>query len=333
MMSRALVVFMALAVSMPAVAQTPVVTVKAADEVVAAILSARGDRIAAAVGKDRVAVWSLPDGKLLQELKFPQRTVAALFAPSDQIIVALADGAIEVRAIATGAVVRRLEGGVRQSVLAVSADGRLLATSHTEQIRLWDLSGKLLRTFGHAFGSMSSLAFSPDGTLLASAGYDANVYFWDVSTGQQKASVRDQLLATFAVSFTADGRHLVIGGAGGAIEIVDVRTASIARRFRAEKHAVSSISLSPDGRSIGAAYFDVDGIARSAPVALWELASGRVVRRVTPPGAPALVAGFSIDGRLLYATAKGHELSVWVVPGSGAPSAGNRSTAGASGDR
>jgi len=95
MMSRALFVLMTLAVSMPALAQTQVVTLKAADEVVAAILSPRGDRIAAAVGKDRIAVWSLPDGKLLQELKFPERTISALFAPSDQIIVALADGAIE----------------------------------------------------------------------------------------------------------------------------------------------------------------------------------------------------------------------------------------------
>jgi hypothetical protein len=69
---------MAIAALMPALAQTRVVTLKAADEVVAAILSPRGDRIAAAVGKDRVAVWSLPDDKLLQELRFPQRTISAL---------------------------------------------------------------------------------------------------------------------------------------------------------------------------------------------------------------------------------------------------------------
>jgi WD40 repeat protein len=333
MMSRVLFVLIALAASMPALAQTPVVTLKAADEVVAAILSPRGDMIAAAVGKDRIAVWSLPDGKLLQELKFPQRTAAVLFAPSGQMIVALADGAIEVRAIATGAAVRRIEAGVRQSVLAISADGRLLATSHTEQIRLWDSSGKLLRTFGHEFGSVGSLAFSPDGALLASAGGDANVYFWDVSTGQRKASVADQLLATFAIAFTADGRQLVTGGASGAIEIVDVQTGSVARRLRAEKYAVSTLSLSPDGRSIGAAYFDVDGMARPAPLAVWELASGRVVRRVTPPGPPAMTTGFTADGRLLYVTLKGQELNVWALPGSGASSAGSPRSPGSAGDR
>ena len=331
MMSRPLFVLMGLAVSIPALAQTPVVALKAADEVVAVIFSPRGDRIAAAVGKDRIAVWSLPDGKRLQELNFPDRTIAALFAPSDQIIVALAGGAIEVRAIASGAEVGRIKADGRQSVLAVSADGRLLATSHTERIQLWDSSGKLLRTFGHEFGGMSSLAFSPDGTLLASAGYDANVHFWDVASGQRKTTVPDQLLTTFAIAFTADGRRLVTGGASGAIEIVDVQTGSVARRFRAEKYAVSTLSLSPDGRSIGAAYFDVDGMARPAPLAVWELASGRAVRRVTPPGAVAMAAGFSTDGRLLYATAKGPDLNVWAFPG--APSAGGGSTTGSTGDR
>jgi WD40 repeat protein len=333
MMRRLLFFIVALIASTPALAQTRVVTLKAADEVGAPILSPGGDRIAARVGKDRVAVWSLPDGKQLQELKFPERPLSMLFAQADQIIVALAAGGIEVRAIATGAAVRRMEAGVRQPGLAVSADGRLLASSGAEQIRLWDMSGKLLRTFGHEFGSIASLAFSPDGTLLASAGYDANVHFWDVSTGQRKTSVRDQLVSTFALAFTADGRSLVIGGASGAIELVEVQTASIARRFRPEKYAVGFLGVSPDGRSIGAAYFDVDGMARPAPLAVWDLASGRVVRRATPDGAPAEAAGFTTDGRLLYVTLKGQELNVWALPGSGASSAGSRTSTGSTGDR
>ena len=79
-----------------------------------------------------------------------------------------------------------MEAGEGQPVLAVSADGRFFASSGTEQIRLWDSSGKLLHTFGHEFGSMSVLAFSPDGNLLVNAEYDAEVHFWDVSTGQRR---------------------------------------------------------------------------------------------------------------------------------------------------
>ena len=101
---------------MPALAQTPVVTLKAADEVAAAILSPRGDRIAAAVGKDRIAVWSLPDGKLLQELKFPERHARDGLCPGRPDHRRARRRSIEVRAIATGAVYAH--GGGRQTVRA-----------------------------------------------------------------------------------------------------------------------------------------------------------------------------------------------------------------------
>jgi WD40 repeat protein len=313
MMSRVLVSIAALCVSVPALAQTRVATLKASDEIREAFLSPRGDRIGACVGPDRIAIWSLPDGKLLQDVKLPQRPVSMLFAGHDQIVVAVADGAIEVRAIATWATVRRMEAGERQPVLAASADGRFLASSGTEQIRLWDSSGKLLHTFGHEFGSMSVLAFSPDGNLLVSAGYDAEVHFWDVSTGQRKATLRDRLVSTFAMAFTGDGKNLVIGGADGAIEIINVAEASIARKFPAEKHALINVSLSPDGQSIGAAYMDVDGMSRPAPVAVWALASGQAVQRATSTDTLPFASAFTPDGRWQYVTAKGHELTVWVL--------------------
>jgi WD40 repeat protein len=314
MMARALLFIIALSVSAPSAAQTLVVNLKGAADIGDTIFSPRGDRIAAIVGRDRVGVWSLPDGRLMQSIEFAQQPAAILFAShADELIVALADGAIDVRAIATGASVRRVTADGRQTVLAASTDGRLLASSGAGRITLWDGNGKQLRTFGHAFGGVAALAFSADGALLASAGADANVHLWDVSSGALKASLRDPLLVTFGVAFTADSKSLVIGGVNGTIEIADVATGSITRRLPAQKHAVGTLSLSPDGRSVGAAYFDTDGMTRQTFVALWQLASGRIVQRVTPPGGPASAVGFGSDGRLFYATVKGSELSVWTV--------------------
>jgi WD40 repeat protein len=314
MMSRAYSIILALVVSVPAAAQTRVIDLKATADLGEMLFSPRGEKVAAVAGADRLAVWSLPDGKLIQAMEVPRRPSSVLFASqADELIVAFPDGAIEVRTIATGAVVRTIAAGSRQSALAATADGRLIASSGGAHISLWDSSGKQLRTFGHEFGTVASLAFSPDGTLLVSAGLDTDVHFWDVSTGQRKASLRDRVLPTFAVTFTTDGRHLVIGGANGAIEVVLVANASIARRFPAQKHPVGAVSLSPDGRSAGAAHFDHDGGSRPAAVAIWGIASGRLVRRVTPPGEPARAIGFGSDGRLLYALAKGPELSVWAL--------------------
>ena len=151
---------------MPALAQTPVVTLKAADEVGAAIsfTARRPDRRRRGQGSRRRLVAAGRQAAPGTEIS-RSRTVAVLFAPSDQIIVALADGAIEVRAIATGALVRRMEATGRQSVLAVSADGRLLATSR----RGADPACGMRRENCCApsvtnSAAWRSLAFSPDGT-------------------------------------------------------------------------------------------------------------------------------------------------------------------------
>lgn len=315
MTTRGLLLILCLLASMPALAQTPLVTITTDADVVDTIFSPRADRMATILGEDRIAIWSVPAGTLAGDVRLPQRLTSLAFVEGDQIVVALADGGIEVRSLTSGAVIRRMDAGTAQRILVLSADGRLLASSGEEHIRLWDASGTLLHTFGHEFGTVGSLAFSPDGKLLVSAGYDTNVHVWDVSTGQRKASVADSLLATFVVTFTPDGTNLVIGGANGAVEIVDARTASSVRRFRPEKYAVMDLRLSEDGRSAGAAYLNVDSLVSPAPVAVWDLASGRAVRRVTP-GARAALGGFAPDGRLLYATAAGRQVTVWALPGA-----------------
>jgi WD40 repeat protein len=314
MRTRALSLIVALALSAPAAAQTLVVNLKGAADIGEVQFSPRGDTVAARVGRDRIDVWSLPDGRLIRSMNFPQQVSTLLFARhADDLIVALSDGTIEFRDLATGTSARRISAGRRQFLLAISKDGRLLATSSDERIDLWDASGKRLHTLNHDFGDVSNMAFSPDGLVLASAGTDTNVRFWDVSAGRLKASLPDRLVATFALAFTSDSRSLAIGGATGAIEIVDVATASVARRLPAQKHVLWSLILSPDGQSAGAAYFDPDGMSRPSAVVIWQIASGRIAQRVMSSGGSAQAVGFAADGRLMYALTKGPELSVWAV--------------------
>ncbi len=97
--------------------------------------------------------------------------------------------------------------------LAISSDGRTLASGDDRgQIRLWNLeSGRCLRAFRGSYSSIRQLAFSPDGTILASADLlTGEIRLWDVPSGR----ARGRLVGTGAgepvweLCFQEQGRRI-----------------------------------------------------------------------------------------------------------------------------
>src|SRR5262249_36265480 len=69
--------------------------------------------------------------------------------------------------------------------VAVSPDGKTAAVgTRSKVLKLWDLSGKELRSLeGHEL-TIDALAFSPDGKTLASGGFDKTIRLWELATGK-----------------------------------------------------------------------------------------------------------------------------------------------------
>jgi WD40 repeat protein len=61
--------------------------------------------------------------------------------------------------------------------------------------------------------AVRSLAYSPDGRLLASGGHDKKVHIWDPSSGKEQAALKGHGAAIYAVAFSPDGATLASGGA------------------------------------------------------------------------------------------------------------------------
>jgi WD40 repeat protein len=103
-------------------------------------------------------------------------------------------------------------GGITMA-LAFSRDGALLASVGfpEHRVRLWDLkTGRVCRSFeGHA-RPVNSIAFSPDGSLLATAGNDGMLGLWTVATGRRRASLNGQAMYLRTVAFALDGQLLAL---------------------------------------------------------------------------------------------------------------------------
>jgi WD40 repeat protein len=74
-------------------------------------------------------------------------------------------------------------------------------------VKLWDVStGRDLGTLNGHTDFVWSVAFSPDGTLLASTGYDGSIRLWDVSGWREIRAMSASTSTVFRIAFLADGR-------------------------------------------------------------------------------------------------------------------------------
>ncbi len=109
-----------------------------------------------------------------------------------------------------------MEGGDiwRPFQIAVSPDGKTLATQSGSSVKLWDVAaGKKRATLVGHNRDVTCLQFSPDGKTLASGSEDKTIVLWDVATGKDLLTFRGAKAVVDSLAFSPDGRTLFSGGA------------------------------------------------------------------------------------------------------------------------
>lgn len=108
----------------------------------------------------------------------------------------------------------------------------------------------------HTFGIVSSVAFSPDGTVVATGDSTGEIRLWQVATGQHLASYQGHKKWVRAVAFSPDGQMLASGSDDQTVRLWDVSTCHCRHTFPAHTNWIWSVAFSPDGQLLASSSDD-----------------------------------------------------------------------------
>ncbi len=205
---------------------------------------------------------------------------------------------------------QRLRHGGALKSLAWSPDGQTLAVGSGGldfAVRLWDVAtGKEIRAFEKQQTGFFQVAFSPDGSLVASVDRRGGLYLWDALTAKVR-NVR-KLSEQATVSFASNGKSFITIDEKGQACLLETATLKTLRVFSSGRGLQAPqvhVAWSADGKIVAAA-------DTSDKLRLFEVLTGNVLHTLDLPG-PIDHLSISPDNRLLATAGKDKIARLWNI--------------------
>ncbi|NER20366.1 MAG: WD40 repeat domain-containing protein [Symploca sp. SIO1C2] len=225
-----------------------------------------------AVGNGNLKLWDVKTGTLQQVfdqglLNF--RVSCVTFSPNGQTLATgNIDATIKLWKLSNGKLYRTLKGhGWDVTSVAFSRNGKLLVSGGLDGgIKIWNwctgellhalnqpspsnIIGSLVSWFDSSVGAIYSVAISPDGQMIASAGSEQPIILWNSETGKLVRTLTEHSGSVFAVAFSPKGKCLASGGKDNTVRIWNYQTGELLQTLE-HLSPVHCLAFSPNGQTL-----------------------------------------------------------------------------------
>ncbi len=253
------------------------------------------------------------DGSLLQSFKSHEgEIVKIIFQPKGKSLVTIGtDNQIKLWSL-DGQLLKNWQGyeSVNKSAIPLdpikdvifSPDGNKIVTigGIDKQVKVWDLEGNLLKNWQTDDNLLTSIHFSPDGQILATAG-DKTVKLWNLE-GKLLQTLSGHLANIASVSFSPDGKIIATASADQTVKLWDSHSGKILRTLPHHDN-VYSVDFSPDRQILVSASAD--------KITFWGLDGQRLHTLQGNQGNNILEVNFSSDGNIIASVDDKNNIILW----------------------
>ena len=192
----------------------------------------------------------------------------------------------------------------------VSADGDMSGSTLDSNITIWDFeAGRAVQEWPQQVSAITSVDFSPDGTIVAAAGADNNITLWDAETGELLSQPLDgHTDVVWSLNFSPDGQLLASASDDGSV-ILWNRSSGWASVMALEGHTegLLAVAFSPDGTMLASG-------GRDTTIRLWNVETGQPVGEPLNGHLDAVTnLVFNLDGTMLVSGSRDRTLIAWDV--------------------
>ena len=165
---------------------------------------------------------------------------------------------------------------------------------------------QLINTIEGHSNWVNSVAFSPDGALIASGSRDRSIKIWRVKDGSLIRELEGHTYSVLSVAFSSDGELLASGSTDRTVGIWRVRDGKLLQTLQGHSEWVMAVVFSPNKELIASG-------SRDNIINIWRVKDGVLLQTLRGHNNWVLSVAFSPDGELLASGGRDNVINIWKV--------------------